>query len=123
MRILLVEDGEEVSRTIARFLSARGHQLRVASDGCAALEQMEQWSPDVVLCDFQMPRMDGIEVLKAARQRWPAIPVMLMTADREIDTAIAAFRDGAYDFLKKPIKLEELLACLSRIEKGSQPEG
>ena len=122
MHILLTDDDEEVLKVIGRFLVARGHRLRTASNGPRALQQIEEQPPDLVLCDFQMPRMDGIELLHTVRERFPAISVILMTGDRDIDTAIAAFRGGAHDFLKKPVRLEELLGCLRKIEGRNRQE-
>ena len=116
MHILLVDDDEKIRSAIGNFLADRGHRLATASDGVEALERLEADRPDLVLCDIRMPGMNGLLLLQAARARFPHVPVILMTGDRDVDTAIAAFRSGAQDYLKKPIKLRELIACIERLQ-------
>mgnify|MGYP001568584512 CR=1 FL=1 len=115
MNILLVDDEEINRQTIGDFLSRRGHRVRMAPDGAEALRLMDGDPPDLVISDIEMPGMDGIAFLKAIRGRFPDLPVILMTGYATVDTAIAALRSRAYDYLKKPIRLQELQACIQRI--------
>lgn len=115
MDILLVDDDDEVRRAIGQFLIGRGHHLQTASDGAEALRFLVDHPPDLVISDIQMPGMDGIAFLKAVRREFPDLPVILMTGYATVETAIAALRNRAYDYLKKPIQLEELLTCIQRL--------
>ena len=123
MHILLLDDAPTMLGTIEDFLKGRGHRLRVASDGADALRLMEAEPPDLVISDIQMPGMDGIAFLKAIRERFPDLPVVLMTAYATVNTAVAALHNRAYDYLEKPIQLEELQACLDRVDGRDRPEG
>jgi DNA-binding NtrC family response regulator len=119
MDILLVDDEQEVVDAIRAFLQDRGHRPVTASSGAEALALMERNLPDVVLCDIQMPGLDGIAFLQASRSRFQDTPVVLMTADRDLDKAIQAIRGGAADYLKKPVNVVELMSCLERASAGS----
>ncbi len=116
MNILLADDDKIVLETVGRFLSARGHGLQKASGGTEALRRMAKEIPDLVISDIGMPGMDGVKLLRAVRERFPGLPVVLMTGRATVETAVAALRNGAFDYLKKPIDLEELQACLARME-------
>ena len=119
VRILLVDDNPTLLRTLTRVLAVRGHYLTTAREGTEALEQLEADGPDLVICDVRMPGMDGLAFLRAARTRFPATPVVLMTGYGSRDTTAAAFRDGARDFLKKPLRVEKLLSCIARIARST----
>jgi len=116
MRILLVDDDAMALKTIGNALVERGHDVTTASDGLEALRRMSEGVPDLVVCDIQMPGMDGLAFLREARERFPEVPVILTTGDRDVDTAVAGFRGGATDYVKKPINLQELLACIESID-------
>ena len=116
MKILLTDDDETIRKTVGQYLAARGHSLKIASDGAQALTLVEESTPDLVISDIQMPGMDGIDLLKAIRERFPDLPVILMTGYATADTAIEALRNKAHDYLKKPIQLDEIQACLERAE-------
>lgn len=116
MTILLIDDDETVLRTVGRFLDARGHTVRTTASASEALPLMEPHPPDLVVSDIQMPEMDGVAALKAIRERFPDLPVILMTGYATVETAVAALRLGAMDYLKKPICLAELQTCIRRVE-------
>ena len=115
MKILLVDDDKMILQTIGDFLKRQGHDLKMAYDGAEALPLTEESAPDLVISDIQMPGMDGIDFLKAIRERFPDLPVVMMTGSRAPETAIAALRQRANDYLTKPIQLEELQACIDRV--------
>ena len=119
MNILLADDEEMNLQTIGDFLIRRGHRVRTAQDGPGALCLVEEEAPDLIVSDLQMPGMDGIGFLKAVREEFPDLPVILMTGNATVETAVAALRNRAYDYLKKPIQLQELQACLERVKTGS----
>ena len=118
MNILLTDDDEAVRKSVVQYLAARGHALKTASDGAQALKLMKESPPDLVISDIQMPGMDGIDFLKAIRERFPDLPVILMTGSGTLETAIAALRQQATDYLIKPIELEDLQKCIERIARG-----
>ncbi|OGG44703.1 MAG: hypothetical protein A3F84_28785 [Candidatus Handelsmanbacteria bacterium RIFCSPLOWO2_12_FULL_64_10] len=120
MNILMADDDPTVLKTVGTFLSARGHRVRTASDGSEALRLMAEETPDLVISDIQMPGMDGIAFLKAIRGQFPDLPVILMTGYATVETAVAALRNRAYDYLKKPVQLEELQACIARVERNNR---
>ena len=120
MKILVVDDEAMYRQSIGEYLHGRGHEVWKATDGGAALRLMDAAAVDMVLSDIQMPQMDGIEFLKEIRTRYPDLPVILMTTYATADSAIAALRSQAYDYLKKPFQLAELQACIEKIEKNGK---
>ena len=113
-RILIVDDEENVRRMLATAFSLQGHETHDASDGKAALSLFSEIQPDVVLMDIRMPEMDGIDALKVMRTQQPRIPVILMTAYAEVETAVEALRSGAFDYVIKPFDLDELSMVIQR---------
>ncbi|MDM2744656.1 acetoacetate metabolism transcriptional regulator AtoC [Citrobacter sp. Cu231] len=113
-RILIVDDEENVRRMLATAFSLQGHETHDASDGKAALSLFSEIKPDVVLMDIRMPEMDGIDALKVMRTQQPRIPVILMTAYAEVETAVEALRSGAFDYVIKPFDLDELSMVIQR---------
>jgi two-component system response regulator HydG len=110
IRVLVVDDEPALRKSIARILASRGCEVLMADDGQAALEALEQVHPDVILTDLLMPRMTGLQLLEATKKRWPEIEVVLMTAYADVDTAVAAVKGGAYDFLTKPFPSNDAVA-------------
>ena len=117
MHILLVDDDEDQRRTMCKFLVDRGHTVQDVSNGIRALLYLDD-RVDVIISDIQMPGLDGIEMLRTIRERYLDLPVILMTGHGTLDTAIAALRNRAFDYLSKPVALDELLACIRRIEEN-----
>ena len=110
-RILVVEDNDTLRRGIARALRDAGMELREAKSAEAAqalLADPDVEPFDVVLSDLRLPGADGLEVLRAARQRDARTSVVLLTAYGSIETAVEAMREGAFDFLQKPLDLEQI---------------
>ena len=115
MANLLIVDDEESYRLVLKVIfEAEGYTVHTASDGRAALKHLKTESCDVIVSDVRMPDMDGIALLKAARELYPDIGVILMTAFGTIDTAREAFKLGADDFIQKPFNNEELKLIVKR---------
>lgn len=115
LRVLVVDD-EDLCRWAAKQLVARcGHEVEEAASGEVALGKVEHWNPDAVLLDIGLPGMDGIELLASIRRQRPIIPTILMTAHATLETAIAAVRGGALDYLVKPLDPRELESALARV--------
>jgi len=107
-RVLLVDDEQMLLAVGNRFLRRLGYEVDVASDGRAAIELLGKHRYDVVLSDISMPGLDGMQLLRAIRERHLDVPVVLMTGDPQVETAIQAIELGALRYLTKPVKLEDL---------------
>jgi two-component system, NtrC family, response regulator HydG len=114
-RILVVDDEPSHRDSLRRILERAGMEVVVAGDGERALEALRAGGIQVVLTDLVMPRMDGMALLRAAKAVAPEIDVILMTAYGTVENAVAAMREGAYDFLVKPTKRGEVIACVERV--------
>ncbi len=108
-KILLVEDEMEMARVVRRELEANGYKVVHAVDGIAALEQAEREDPDLVILDWMLPKLDGLEVLRRIRQR-SAVPILMLTARREEVDRVVGLEVGADDYLAKPFGMRELVA-------------
>ena len=115
-RILIVDDDESIRVSLAQALSTGDSTSVVtAEDATAALARIGEAAPDVVLSDVRMPGLNGIDLLKLLRERAPATDVILMTAYDDLQTVVAAMREGAVDFLVKPLDLGGLLATVEQV--------
>ncbi|TAN38497.1 MAG: sigma-54-dependent Fis family transcriptional regulator [Nitrospirae bacterium] len=114
IRVLVIDDEEPMRRLLRKELTRKGFSVEVASDGQAGLDILKNTIFDVILLDIVMPGMDGIEVMKKLR-RDPASPVILvLTGKATVETAVDAMKNGAYDYLTKPYKLDELAIVINR---------
>ena len=115
IRVLIVDDEAALRKSLARILASRGFEVTTAEDGEAALALIEKDPPEVALVDILMPRMTGLELLPRVKARWPHVEVLIMTAFGDVDTAVAAVKAGAYDFLTKPFASNEAVAlCVAK---------
>lgn len=114
-RLLLVEDDPSVRRSLAETLREEGFEIAEAESAPAAVQLLADFEPEIVLSDVRMPEMDGFELLRLLRERAPSVDVILMTAYDDMATVARAMREGAFDFLVKPLKLEELRSVLTRL--------
>jgi two-component system response regulator FlrC len=112
--ILVVEDDAELREALCDTLELAGYGYREADSGEAALLLLQQESVDMVVTDVNMGGMDGHDLLAHITQRWPALPVLLITAYGAVDRAVEAIRNGAVDYLLKPFEPEQLLAIVER---------
>lgn len=107
--ILIVDDEEIVRRSHLRSLSGTGCYAEAAADGDEALQSMERRRFDVVLLDLRMPGLDGMDVLKTIKTRWPDSEVVVITGYPTIESAKEAVRLGAYNYIAKPVGPEDLI--------------
>jgi len=112
--ILVVDDDESLRRVTQVQLQQAGYAVEVAEDGKKALETLQRTAIDLVLTDLKMPRMSGLELLKAILAEQPETIVVLMTAHGTIETAVEAVKAGAYDYITKPVLSDELMLILGR---------
>jgi DNA-binding NtrC family response regulator len=112
--VLVVEDDDDTRAALADTLTDLGHSIEVRADGVAALERLHSGEFDAVLTDVRMPGMDGIELCRRLSGDRPSLPVLVMTAFGDVDSAMGALRAGAYDFITKPLTIERLASALER---------
>jgi DNA-binding NtrC family response regulator len=112
--VLVVDDEKNILVTLSRALRVEGFDVDVAGSGQLALEKAKVKSYDAVLLDVQLPDLDGLEVMRKLRSDHEDLPVLIMSGHGSIETAVAATRIGAHDFLEKPIGTERLLVSLTR---------
>jgi DNA-binding NtrC family response regulator len=110
----IVDDESGILQTLEILLRSEGFTPHVAHGGKAALDLLQQFSPDIVLSDVRMPHVTGVEVLAAAKAKDPDVPVILMTAQATLQTAMQAVNEGAFYYIQKPFRNDELLAILRR---------
>src|SRR5439155_595260 len=113
-RVLIVDDEERMAGVIASTLARVGYECEQCPSGDAALAALEERPADVVVTDWKMPGMDGLALLRRLRARWPAMPVVLLTAYGSVPSAVAAMREGAFDYVTKPFDNDELRALVAR---------
>jgi two-component system, NtrC family, response regulator AtoC len=112
--VLIVDDERTLARAVKAFLAEAGYEAEVAGDGEKALELLPTLRPDLVFTDVRLPGMSGIDLLRRIREFDPAIPVIIMTAYGTIEGAVEAVKLGAFDYMKKPVDLEELKLLADR---------
>ena len=119
LRILLAEDDPNLRRVLAYHLEREGHRVVQAQDGAEALSLLHTEPLDLVFTDVRMPGVDGMELLRKVRQEKPDLPVVVMTAFGTIEDAVAAMREGASDYLTKPVEREALLLAVQKAARVS----
>ncbi|HXY32215.1 MAG TPA: sigma-54 dependent transcriptional regulator [Gemmatimonadaceae bacterium] len=117
--VLIVDDERTLARSMKAFFAESGYEAEVAGAGEQALEMLERLHPDVVFTDLRLPGMSGLELLRRIREYDPAVPVIIMTAYGTIEGAVEAVKLGAFDYLKKPLDLEELKLLADRARESS----
>lgn len=117
IKILVVDDEEEIRKVLSQGLLAEGYDCMTAESGYDAISIIPKFNPEVVITDYQMPNMDGIELLKFIHKQFRGTRVILLTGHAELEIAIDAVNLGAYAFFRKPLDLDDVLAAVGRIFK------
>jgi two-component system NtrC family sensor kinase len=113
-KILIVDDEPQILTLVSRFLERSGYDVQMAVGGAMALEHLRSTPFALVLSDLKMPHVDGLRILQEVRARYPDTIFILMTAYGTIDSAVSVLRQGAYDYLTKPLDLEDLRSTIAR---------
>ena len=113
-RVLIVDDEADSRDALAELTQRWGYDVQTAADGTEALRRAIEGHPDVILTDLVMPNMDGLWLLRALRAELPECPVVLLTGRGTIQTAVQAIKEGAYDFIEKPLEIPRLRIVLER---------
>ena len=113
-KILILEDEARMRRLLELVLREPGYQVQTAADGHQGITIWKQWQPDLILSDLKMPKMDGLEVLRFRNAHFPSVPFILLTAFGTVETAVAAMKDGAFDYLTKPVDNNQVLELVAR---------
>ncbi len=120
--ILIVDDEEKICKLLQAELNDAGHASYSTTQPNEALERIRDRPPDILITDLRMPEKDGITVLKEAKAISPTMDVVIMTAYATVETALETMKEGAYDYIIKPFKTEELLLLINRIEEKRRLE-
>ena len=121
-RVLVVEDDGDIAAVLRRALGMEGYEVRTAADGEAALTEAEVFSPDAVVLDLGLPKLDGIEVSRRLREAGD-VPILMLTARDAVDSRVEGLDSGADDYLVKPFERTELLARLRALLRRRPPRG
>src|SRR5262245_39473723 len=116
-RVLVVDDEENLRLVLKTFLKRQGYQIEVADNGEVALDMVESFGPDFIITDVRMPKMGGLDLLSTLKAKGNEATVIVMSAYGNIDLAIEAMQAGAYDYVQKPFKNEEVLLALRKAEE------
>lgn len=112
--VLVVDDEQVLAGAMGDYLGRHGYAVNVKSSGEEALKVMDREPPDIVVLDYRLPRMDGLEVLRRIKQSRPEVEVILLTAHGSVEGAVEAMKVGAFDYLSKPVDLEELRLVVNK---------
>ena len=116
-KILIVDDEPRILLLLQSLLKANGYVVETARDGNAALDIVRKGGVDIAVTDLRMAPMDGMTLFHEIKAMAPEIPVILLTAYASVETAIEAMKNGIFDYLTKPFKVDDLIACLKRAEE------
>jgi DNA-binding NtrC family response regulator len=110
-KILVIEDEAAIRRVLVKILSeeSKSYEVEAAEDGLIGIEMIKKFDYDLVLCDIKMPKMDGVEVLEAAKKIKPETAMVMISGHGDLDTAVKTMRMGAFDYISKPPDLNRLL--------------
>jgi DNA-binding NtrC family response regulator len=113
-RILVVDDEPVVRESLLNWFAEDGYPIEMADSGYEALQKMKESNWDILLTDVKMPGMDGLELQQQVKKLAPEVTVIIMTAYASVDSAMQAIKEGAYDYVTKPLDPEDLTQIIER---------
>jgi two-component system, OmpR family, response regulator MprA len=123
VRVLVVEDDQEIAQVLQRSLRMEGYEVRVTDDGSKALDETQGFLPDLIVLDLGLPGIDGIEVARTLRDDKNDTPILILTARDALDSRVEGLDVGADDYLVKPFERQELLARMRALLRRRPPRG
>ncbi|HEV2642599.1 MAG TPA: response regulator, partial [Candidatus Elarobacter sp.] len=117
-RILVADDEQAITQGLSAILTDEGYDVTIASDGQKALDELEAGGYGVALADLRMPKVEGLALLKALQDKGIATECIIITGQATIDSAVQAMREGAYDYIEKPLNSEKLNRLKALIPKA-----
>jgi DNA-binding response OmpR family regulator len=123
VRVLVVEDDEEIAQVLQRSLRLEGYEVKLAGDGVQGLEEAHAFLPDLIVLDLGLPRLDGVDVAKRLRDDGDEVPILMLTARDALESRVEGLDVGADDYLVKPFERQELLARLRALLRRRPPRG
>jgi DNA-binding response OmpR family regulator len=123
VRILVVEDDEEIAQVLQRSLRMEGYEVKLAGDGVKGLEEAHAFLPDLIVLDLGLPRLDGVDVAKRLRDDGDEVPILMLTARDALESRVEGLDVGADDYLVKPFERQELLARMRALLRRRPPRG
>jgi DNA-binding NtrC family response regulator len=118
-KLLIVDDEKHIREGLEKALTIDGYDVELASDGKEALSKIEEGDIDLVITDLKMPNLSGEELMKEALDNYPYLPVIILTGHGTIENAVEAMRNGAYDFITKPLNIDKLSLIVNRALENS----
>jgi DNA-binding NtrC family response regulator len=118
-KLLIVDDEKHIREGLEKALTLDGHEVELASDGRAALDLIEEGDVDLVITDLKMPNLSGEELMKETLNLYPYLPVIILTGHGTIENAVEAMRNGAYDYITKPLNIDKLSLIVNRALENS----
>ena len=118
-KLLIVDDEEHIRNGLKTALSLDGYDVEVAADGEEALKKLDMEDIDLLITDLKMPKLTGEELMKETLRKYPHIPVIVLTGHGTIENAVEAMRQGAYDFITKPLNIDKLSLIVKRALENS----
>lgn len=116
-RAILICDDEEGIRESFKLILSDHYDLQFVHNGLEAIERLKKWSPDAMLLDIKMPKVNGMEILRQVKRMKPKLPVIIVTGYQSVETAQEAIRNGASDYIPKPFESKKVLEVLSAVLK------
>ena len=120
--ILIVDDEPSNRRILEQVLARAGYSVETADDGAEALEQLDAFRPDLIILDYMMPDLSGMDVLRELRKREDDTPVIMITAYGTVERAVEAMQEGAYDFITRPFKPDHIDSCRAKSAGATEAE-
>jgi DNA-binding NtrC family response regulator len=112
--ILVIDDEDIVRTSCSRTLNPEGYVVKTVKSGFDGFKLLEEEKFDLVLTDLKMPEIDGIEILRIIKEKWPSVEVIIITGYQTVDTAVRSIKLGAFDYLEKPFTPDGLLSSVAK---------